>query len=118
MPGRRRVWGQYTANTMACATAALGLSLINSPLMAAEDQEKLDSVAESARVLKKAIEMDLKPRDIVTRKSIWNAVAAVMATQGSTNAVLHILAIAKAARIKWTLDDFEACVGRCPFCAI
>ena len=106
-PGVGVCGGQYTANTMACATAALGLSLINSPLMAAEDQEKLDSVAKSARVLKKAIEMDLKPRDIVTRKSIWNAVAAVMATQGSTNAVLHILAIAKAARIKWTLDDFE-----------
>jgi dihydroxy-acid dehydratase len=113
-PGVGVCGGQYTANTMACATAALGLSLINSPLMAAEDQEKLDSVAESARVLKKAIEMDLKPRDIVTRKSIWNAVAAVMATQGSTNAVLHILAIAKAARIKWTLDDFEAVRRKAP----
>ena len=75
--------------------------------MAAEDPENLDSVAKSARVLKNAIEMDLKPRDIVTRKSIWNAVATVMATRGSTNAVLHILAIAKAARVKWTLDDFE-----------
>jgi dihydroxy-acid dehydratase len=113
-PGVGVCGGQYTANTMACATAALGLSLINSPLMAAEDQEKLDSVAESARVLKKAIEMDLKPRDIVTRKSIWNAVAAVMATQGSTNAVLHILAIAKAARIKWTLDDFEGVRRKVP----
>jgi dihydroxy-acid dehydratase len=113
-PGVGVCGGQYTANTMACATAALGLSLISSPLMAAEDQEKLDSVAESARVLKKAIEMDLKPRDIVTRKSIWNAVAAVMATQGSTNAVLHILAIAKAARIKWTLDDFEAVRRKAP----
>jgi len=113
-PGVGVCGGQYTANTMACATAALGLSLINSPLMAAEDQEKLDSVAESARVLKKAIEKDLKPRDIVTRKSIWNAVAAVMATQGSTNAVLHILAIAKAARIKWTLDDFEGVCRKAP----
>ena len=113
-PGVGVCGGQYTANTMACATAALGLSLIDSPLMAAEDQEKLDSVAESARVLKKAIEMDLKPRDIVTRKSIWNAVAAVMATQGSTNAVLHILAIAKAARVKWTLDDFERVRRKAP----
>ena len=113
-PGVGVCGGQYTANTMACATAALGLSLVNSPLMAAEDQEKLDSVAKSARVLKKAIEKDLKPRDIVTRKSIWNAVAAVMATQGSTNAVLHILAIAKAARIKWTLDDFEGVRRKAP----
>jgi dihydroxy-acid dehydratase len=82
--------------------------------MAAEDEEKLDSVAKSVHVLKNAIEMDLKPRDIVTRKSIWNAVAAVMATQGSTNAVLHILAIAKAARVKWTLDDFEVVRRKVP----
>ena len=113
-PGVGVCGGQYTANTMACAIAALGLSLINSPLMAAEDQEKLDSVAKSAHVLKNAIEMDLKPRDIVTRKSIWNAVATVMATQGSTNAVLHILAIAKAARVKWTLDDFEVVRRKVP----
>ena len=99
---------------MACAIAALGLSLINSPLLAAEDQEKLNSVVRSAHVLKDAIEMDLKPRDIVTRKSIWNAVGTVMATQGSTNAVLHILAIAKAARVKWTLDDFEAVRRKVP----
>src|SRR5580700_2015841 len=114
MPGRWRLWGQYTANTMACAIAALGLSLINSPLLAAEDQEKLDSVVKSAHVLMDAIEMDLKPRDIVTRKSIWNAVATVMATQGSTNAVLHILAIARAARVKWTLDDFETVRRKVP----
>ena len=113
-PGVGVCGGQYTANTMACAIAALGLSLINSPLLAAEDQEKLDLVVKSARVLKDAIEMDLKPRDIVTRKSIWNAVATVMATQGSTNAVLHILAIAKAARVKWTLDDFEAVRRKVP----
>ena len=85
--------GQYTANTMACAIAALGLSLIDSPLMAAEDEEKLDSVAKSAHVLKNAIEMDLKPRDIVTRKSIWNAVATVMANsrldQRSTSHSCH-----------------------------
>ena len=82
--------------------------------MAAEDEEKLDSVARSAHVLKNAIEMNLKPRDIVTRKSIWNAVATVMATQGSTNAVLHFLAIAKAARVKWTLDDFEVVRRKVP----
>ena len=113
-PGVGVCGGQYTANTMACAIAALGLSLIDLPLMAAEDREKLDSVAKSAHVLKNAIEMDLKPRDIVTRKSIWNAVATVMATQGSTNAVIHILAIAKAARVKWTLDDFEVVRRKVP----
>ena len=106
-PGHGVCGGQYTANTMAGVAAALGLSLIDSPLMAAEDQEKLDSVAESARMLKRAIEMNLKPRDIVTRKSMWNATAVVMATGGSSNAILHLLAIAKAARVKWTLDDFE-----------
>ena len=92
---------------MATAAAALGVSLLGSPLMAAEDDEKLDSVAESARVLVRAIEMDLKPRDIITRKSISNAIAIVMATGGSTNAVLHYLAIAAAAGVKWTIDDFE-----------
>ncbi len=82
--------------------------------MAAEDDEKLDSVAESARVLVRAIEMDLKPRDIITRKSISNAVAMVMATGGSTNAVLHFLAIAKAAGVKWDIEDFERVARRTP----
>src|SRR4051812_5539125 len=75
--------------------------------MAAPDGEKADSAAESARVLVEAIRKDLKPRDIITRKSIENAVALVMATGGSTNAVLHYLAIASAAGIRWTIDDFE-----------
>ena len=91
-PGFGVCGAQFTANTMATAAAALGISLLDSPLMAAEDDEKLDSVAESARVLVRAIEMDLKPRDIITRKSISNAIAVVMATGGSTNAVLHFLA--------------------------
>src|SRR5437016_8910846 len=82
--------------------------------MAAEDDEKLDSVAESARVLVRAIEMDLKPRDIITRKSISNAIAVVMATGGSTNAVLHFLAIAKAAGVKWDIEDFERVARRTP----
>jgi len=75
--------------------------------MAAPDPEKADSAAASARVLVNAIRQDLKPRDIVTRKSIENAVALIMATGGSTNAVLHYLAIAHAAGVKWTIDDFE-----------
>jgi dihydroxy-acid dehydratase len=99
---------------MATAAAALGMTLLDSPLMAAEDEEKLDSVAKSAHTLVRAIETDLKPRDIITRKSIANAIALVMATGGSTNAVLHFLAIAKAAGVKWDIDDFERVARRTP----
>ncbi|HUH39388.1 MAG TPA: dihydroxy-acid dehydratase [Castellaniella sp.] len=106
--------GMYTANTMSSAFEVLGMSLPYSSTMANVHQEKLDSTAESARVLLKAIELDLKPRDIVTRRSIENAVAVVMATGGSTNAVLHILAIAHAAGVEWTIDDFERVRRRVP----
>src|SRR5436309_2409374 len=99
--------GQYTANTMSSSFEALGMSLLGSSQMASPDGEKADSAAESARVLVEAIKRDLKPRDIITRKSIENAIALVMATGGSTNAVLHYLAIASAAGVKWTIDDFE-----------
>jgi len=99
--------GMYTANTMSSSFEALGMSLLGSSQMAAPDTEKADSAEESARVLAEAIRNDLKPRDIITRKSIENAVALVMATGGSTNAVLHFLAIARAAGVKWTIDDFE-----------
>jgi dihydroxy-acid dehydratase len=99
--------GMYTANTMSSSFEALGMSLLGSSQMASPDGEKADSAAESARVLVEAIKNDLKPRDIITRKSIENAIALVMATGGSTNAVLHFLAIASAAGVKWTIDDFE-----------
>jgi dihydroxy-acid dehydratase len=99
--------GQYTANTMSSSFEALGMSLLASSQLAAPDPEKADSAAESARVLLEAVKNDLKPRDIITRKSIENAIALVMATGGSTNAVLHYLAIASAAGVKWTIDDFE-----------
>ena len=99
--------GQYTANTMSSSFEALGMSLLGSSQMASPDGEKADSAAESARVLVEAIRTNLKPRDIITRKSIENAVALVMATGGSTNAVLHYLAIASAAGVKWGIDDFE-----------
>jgi dihydroxy-acid dehydratase len=99
--------GQYTANTMSSSFEALGMSLLGSSQMASPDAEKADSAAESARVLVEAVRNNLKPRDIITRKSIENAVALVMATGGSTNAVLHYLAIASAAGVKWTIDDFE-----------
>jgi dihydroxy-acid dehydratase len=99
--------GMYTANTMSSSFEALGMSLLGSSQMAAPDPEKADSAAQSARVLFEAVRNDLKPRDIITRKSIENAIALVMATGGSTNAVLHYLAIAHAAGVKWTIDDFE-----------
>ena len=97
----------YTANTMSSAFEALGMSLLGSSQMANPDPEKGDSVAQSAAVLVNAIRQGIKPRDIVTRKSIENAIALVMATGGSTNAVLHFLAMAHAADLEWSLDDFE-----------
>lgn len=106
--------GMYTANTMSSSFEAMGMSLPYSSTMANVHQEKAESAAESARVLLKAVALDLKPRDIVTRKSIENAVAVVMATGGSTNAVLHILAIAHAAGVEWTIDDFERVRRRVP----
>jgi dihydroxy-acid dehydratase len=99
--------GQYTANTMSSSFEALGMSLLASSQLAAPDPAKADSAAQSARVLVGAVQKDLKPRDIITRKSIENAIALVMATGGSTNAVLHYLAIASAAGVKWAIDDFE-----------
>src|SRR6186997_431327 len=99
--------GMYTANTMSSSFEALGVSLLGSSQMAAPDSEKADSAAQSAQVLVAAVKNNLCPRDIITRKSIENAIALVMATGGSTNAVLHFLAIASAAGVKWTIDDFE-----------
>ena len=99
--------GMYTANTMSSSFEALGMSLMGSSQMAAPDAEKVDSSAASAEVLVDAIRNNLRPRKIITRKSIENAIALVMATGGSTNAVLHYLAIAAAAQVKWTIDDFE-----------
>jgi dihydroxy-acid dehydratase len=106
--------GMYTANTMSSSFEALGISLLGSSQMASPDPEKADSAAESARVLVEAVKKDLKPRDIITRKSIENAIALVMATGGSTNAVLHYLAIASAAEVAWTIDDFERVRQRVP----
>src|SRR5438552_1465806 len=111
--------GQYTANTMSSSFEALGMSLLGSSQMASPDPEKADSAAESAKVLVAAIRANIRPRDIITRKSIENAVALVMATGGSTNAVLHYLAIAHAAGVKWTIDDFERVRRKVPvLCAL
>jgi dihydroxy-acid dehydratase len=106
--------GMYTANTMSSSFEALGMSLLGSSQMANPDPEKGDSVAQSAKVLVEAVRNNLKPRDIVTKKSIENAIALVMATGGSTNAVLHYLAIAHTAGVKWQLADFERIRRRTP----
>jgi len=107
IPGSGSCGGMYTANTMSSAFEALGLSLPFSSTQANVHDEKVASAKESARVLVEAVKKDLKPRDIVTREAIENAVAVIMATGGSTNAVLHFLAIAHAAGVEWTIDDFE-----------
>ena len=99
--------GMYTANTMSSSFEALGMSLLGSSQLASPDPEKADSAEHSAQVLVHAVQNEIKPRAIVTRKSIENAVALIMATGGSTNAVLHYLAIAHAAGVRWSIDDFE-----------
>ena len=114
IPGTGSCGGMYTANTMSSAFEALGMSLSYSSTMANPHDEKLNSARESAKVLVQAIAKDLKPRDIVTRRSIENAIAVVMATGGSTNAVLHFLAIAHSAGVDWTIDDFERVRVRTP----
>jgi len=111
--------GQYTANTMSSSFEALGMSLLGSSQMASPDAEKADSAAASGKVLFEAVKNNLRPRDIITRKSIENAIALVMATGGSTNAVLHYLAIARAAGVKWDIDDFERVRRKVPvLCAL
>ena len=107
IPGSGSCGGMYTANTMSSSFEALGMSLPFSSTMANVEDPIVAYTAEAARVLVEAVKADLKPRDIVTRKSIENAVAVIMATGGSTNAVLHFLAIAHAAGVEWTIDDFE-----------
>src|SRR5574337_643935 len=117
IPGTGSCGGMYTANTMSSAFEALGMSLPYSSTMANPHDEKSNSARESAKVLLEAIRRDLKPRDIVTRKAIENAVAVIMAIGGSTNAVLHFLAIAHAAGVEWTIDDFERVRKKVPvFC--
>jgi dihydroxy-acid dehydratase len=113
-PGAGSCGGMFTANTMSSAFEAMGMSLPYSSTMAAEDAEKADSAARSAETLVAAIRRDLRPRQILTRKAFENAIAVTMAIGGSTNAVLHLLAIARAARVPLTLDDFEAIRSRVP----
>jgi dihydroxy-acid dehydratase len=114
IPGSGSCGGMYTANTMSSSFEALGMSLPFSSTMANVEDPIVVYTAEAARVLVQAVKADLKPRDIVTRKSIENAVSVIMATGGSTNAVLHFLAIAHAAGVEWTIDDFERVRRRVP----
>ena len=107
IPGSGSCGGMYTANTMSSSFEALGMSLPFSSTMANVEDPIVAYTSEAARVLVEAVKADLKPRDIVTKKSIEHAVSVIMATGGSTNAVLHFLAIAHAAGVEWTIDDFE-----------
>lgn len=113
-PGAGSCGGMYTANTMSSAIEALGMSLPYSSTMAAEDGEKRESAKESARVLAKAVESNLLPSQIMTRKAFENAIAVVMATGGSTNAVLHLLAIAHSMKVDLKIEDFETIRGKVP----
>lgn len=113
-PGAGSCGGMFTANTMSSAFEAMGMSLPYSSTMAAEDDEKYVSAARSAEVLVDAIRKHIRPRDIITRKSIENAIAVIMAVGGSTNAVLHFLAIAHSAEVTLTIDDFERMRGKVP----
>jgi dihydroxy-acid dehydratase len=114
IPGSGSCGGMYTANTMSSAFEALGLSLPYASTMANVHDEIVSMVERAAKVLVDAVKADLKPRDIVTRKAIENAVAVIMATGGSTNAVLHFLAIAHAAGVDWRIEDFERIRQRTP----
>ena len=113
-PGAGSCGGMYTANTMSSAIEAMGLSLPGTSTMAAEDDEIVEAVARAGEVLVEAVKADRKPRDILTREAFENAIAVVMAVGGSTNAVLHLLAIAHAADVPLTIDDFETIRGRTP----
>lgn len=113
-PGAGSCGGMFTANTMSSAIEAMGMSLMYSSTMAAEDAEKADSAARSAEVLANAVRRQILPHQILTRKSFENAIAVVMAIGGSTNAVLHLLAIAHAVDVPLTIDDFETIRARVP----
>ena len=113
-PGVGSCGGMYTANTMSSAFEAMGISLPYSSTMAAEDAEKADSAQKSAVVLVEAIRKQLLPRQIITRKALENAISVIMAVGGSTNAVLHLLAIAHSAGVELTLDDFEMIRAKVP----
>jgi dihydroxy-acid dehydratase len=113
-PGAGSCGGMFTANTMSSAFEAIGMSLMYSSTMAAEDAQKADSAAESGKVLVEAIRRQLLPKQILTRNAFENAIATIMAIGGSTNAVLHLLAIARAIGVELSIDDFETIRAKIP----
>ena len=113
-PGIGSCGGMFTANTMSAAIEAMGLALPFSSTMSAEDGEIVQNAMESAAVLATAVQNEVLPRQLLTRKAFENAIAVVIAVGGSTNAVLHLLAIARAAQVELTLDDFEKIRKRVP----
>jgi len=116
-PGAGACGGMYTANTMASAIEALGMTLPYSASMPAVDQGKIDECVRAGAALKNLLEIDLKPRDIMTRESFENAIVVITALGGSTNAVLHLIAMARALDLDVTLDDFQSVSDRVPFLA-
>ena len=116
-PGAGACGGMYTANTMATAIEALGMSLPYSSSTPAEDEGKISECVEAGRQMRKLLELDLKPRDIMTRQAFENAMVVTMALGGSTNAVLHLLAMAHAVDVKLTIDEFQDVANRVPLLA-
>ena len=116
-PGAGACGGQFTANTMACAFEAMGISPAGSSMVPAVDGSKGDVAAEAGRLVMQVLEQDLRPSRIITRESIENAIAMVCASGGSTNGVLHLLAIAREAGIDLSIDDFDAISSRTPLLA-
>ena len=116
-PGAGACGGMYTANTMASAIEALGMSLPYSASIPAEEPEKLDECLQSGKAIRGLLERDLKPRDIMTRAAFENAMVVVMALGGSTNAVLHLIAMARSVEVPLTIDDFQKVSDRVPFLA-
>ena len=116
-PGAGSCGGMYTANTMASAIEALGLSLPNSSAQAAISDDKKDDCISAGAAVANLIEKNIRPRDILTRKAFENAIVTISALGGSTNAVLHLLAIAHAAGVKLTMDDFTRIGKRAPVIA-
>ena len=116
-PGAGACGGMYTANTMASAIEALGMSLPYSSSYPATSPEKVDECRRAGQAIRVLLEKDIKPRDIITKKSLHNAITTVMALGGSTNAVLHLIAIAKSVGLKLTIDDFQKISNRTPFIA-
>ena len=115
IPGAGACGGMYTANTMASAIEALGMSLPYSSSIPAEDPQKLDECVAAGKAILNLLELDLKPRDIMTRKAFENAMVVVMATGGSTNAVLHLIAMARSVNVELTIDDFQKVSDRIPY---